>query len=568
MKNPFNSIGLLLLFSLLACVVVAQENNQASNQTQSTDFAATDDRGQAILNAFEQLNTLRTELYDLESKFINSSGEEKEAIALQRQEKYQLLVNKLRDFGSLTKAYKDDGGNLNTLLEVHRDDILATGGVIRQQIDTYRETLESASDTRDTLTQEGLRGYIIDSELVDLAYSLLVEYVGIVENIDFDPALSRDYLLEHIPGRAEFLIRRIQLSTQRQTEYNKTLSTQSDDADTKALLALVEEKLAKDIASLRLTIDIADKIGIDTSKYQTEIVRATGKIGSEVLNTQVATELFSEWWLEVKNYLRVNFIGAFFKVVVFLLILLIFRFLATLTKKVIRKSVRSSRMHLSMLLQNILVSWISRAVMLVGLLVALSQLGISLGPLLAGLGVAGFIVGFALQDTLGNFASGMMILIYRPFDVGDVVEAGGAFGKVKSMSIVSTTILTFDHQTLIIPNSKIWGDVIKNVTAQRERRVDMVFGIGYGDDIPKAEKILADIVSSHPKVLSQPEPIIKLHTLGESSVDFVVRPWCKTDDYWDVYWDITREVKMRFDAEGVSIPFPQRDVHVYQAKPT
>jgi small conductance mechanosensitive channel len=137
------------------------------------------------------------------------------------------------------------------------------------------------------------------------------------------------------------------------------------------------------------------------------------------------------------------------------------------------------------------------------------------------------------------------------------------FGKVSHMSLVNTTILTFDNQTLVIPNNKIWGDVIKNVTAQKIRRVDMTFGISYSDDIPKAETILRDILTSHEKVLEEPEPVVKLHALGESSVNFITRPWVNRDDYWDVYWDVTREVKMRFDAEDVTIPFPQRDVHLH-----
>ena len=158
-----------------------------------------------------------------------------------------------------------------------------------------------------------------------------------------------------------------------------------------------------------------------------------------------------------------------------------------------------------------------------------------------------------------------MILVYRPYDVGDMIEGGGVYGKVSHMSLVSTTILTIDNQTLVVPNSKIWGDVIRNVNAQRERRVDMVFGISYSDDIPQAERIFESILEQHPKVLKDPEPMVRLHTLGESSVDFIVRPWVATDDYWDVYWDVTREVKVRFDAEGVSIPFPQRDVHFFPA---
>ena len=174
-----------------------------------------------------------------------------------------------------------------------------------------------------------------------------------------------------------------------------------------------------------------------------------------------------------------------------------------------------------------------------------------------------FVIGFALQDTLGNFASGMMILLYRPFDVGDVVEIGGVFGTVKAMNMVNTTMLTIDNQTLILPNTKIWQEVIKNVTAQSKRRIDLVFGISYSDDISKAEKILSDILEEHDLILDNPEPIVRLHELADSSVNFIVRPWVKTDDYWDVYWDVTREVKLRFDREGVSIPFPQQDVHIH-----
>jgi small conductance mechanosensitive channel len=256
----------------------------------------------------------------------------------------------------------------------------------------------------------------------------------------------------------------------------------------------------------------------------------------------------------------------FFKVLVFVLILFVFRLLARLTRKVVSRGVSASKLQFSQLLQEMFISVSGNVVLLIGLLVALSQLGFALGPVLTGLGIMGFVVGFALQDTLGNFAAGMMILIYRPFDVGDLVEAASVFGEVSAMNMVSTTVLTIDHQTLVIPNGKIWGDVIKNVTAQKTRRVDMVFGVSYTDDIPRTEEVLTQILQEHPKVLDNPEPVVKLHKLGESSVDFIVRPWCKTEDYWDIYWDVTREVKMRFDREGISIPFPQRDVHFYEER--
>jgi small conductance mechanosensitive channel len=194
-------------------------------------------------------------------------------------------------------------------------------------------------------------------------------------------------------------------------------------------------------------------------------------------------------------------------------------------------------------------------------LVALSQIGLEIGPLLAGLGIAGFIVGFALQDSLANFAAGAMILMYRPYDVDDVIESGTVRGKVSHMSLVSTTILTFDNQELIVPNNKIWGDVIRNVTAQSARRIDLVFRVGYDEDVEQVERLFHDVIRSHEQVLEEPAPMVKLHQFGESSVEFAVRPWVRREDYWSVYWDLTRAVKLVFDREGISQPRPQIDVH-------
>jgi small conductance mechanosensitive channel len=245
-------------------------------------------------------------------------------------------------------------------------------------------------------------------------------------------------------------------------------------------------------------------------------------------------------------------------------VLFVFGILARLGRRAVERVVRSSRIAASELLKRLLINTISKLIWFMGFLVVLSMFGIDIGPMLAGLGIAGFVLGFALQDTLSNFAAGLMIMVYRPFDVEDIVTAGGVTGVVQAVTLVSTVITTFDNQLMIVPNSKVWGDVINNVTAEESRRVDLVFGIGYADDIDKAQRIMDDVVRSHDRVLEDPEPTIQVHNLGDSSVDFVCRPWCRTEDYWTVYWDVTRAVKERFDAEGISIPFPQRDVHVYQ----
>jgi small conductance mechanosensitive channel len=297
--------------------------------------------------------------------------------------------------------------------------------------------------------------------------------------------------------------------------------------------------------------------------YRTQLLTATRDISSGLLGTGVAINLLGTTLKKVAGWLVDSGPSYLLKLLLFVGIIFVFRFAKRVVRRGLEKAIDASDLNLSQLARRMIISTASNLVMLFGILVALSQLGISLGPLLAGLGVAGFVIGFALQDTLGNFAAGMMILLYRPYDIGDLIDVGDVFGKVDKMSLVSTSLLTLDNQLFVVPNSKIWGDVIKNVTAQETRRVDMVFGISYGDDIPKAESILEDILQSHDKVLDMPESMVRLHTLGASSVDFVVRPWVKVDDYWDVYWDVTRTVKLRFDEEGVSIPFPQRDVHVY-----
>lgn len=275
----------------------------------------------------------------------------------------------------------------------------------------------------------------------------------------------------------------------------------------------------------------------------------------------------AELWAAVKGWLKSDEGGIkwAWRIANFFLILIVTRILAGFITGLVKRWLDRSS-HMSRLAEDLVARSIRNLLMALGLMVALTALGVDVGPLLAALGATGFIVGFALQGTLSNFASGLMILLNRPFDVGDVVEAGGVSGKVSAMNLVSTTFSTFDNQKIIVPNNEIWDNVITNVTAQTTRRVDLVFGVGYDDDLKKVEDILSEIVTAHLSVLDDPAPTIKLNELADSSVNFICRPWAKTEDYWTVYWDLLRSVKERFDAEGISIPYPQRDVHVHNSQ--
>lgn len=201
-------------------------------------------------------------------------------------------------------------------------------------------------------------------------------------------------------------------------------------------------------------------------------------------------------------------------------------------------------------------------------IVVLGLFGIPTASFVAVLGAAGLAVGLALQGTLSNFAAGVMLLLFRPFKAGDFVGAAGVEGKVVEIGIFSTTLNTPDNIRLILPNSEVFGSVIKNYTGNDIRRIDLVVGVGYDDDLGRARAALQSAVDETQGILAEPEPVIQVHALGDSSVNFVVRPWCATPDYWAVRWDLTRRVKEGVEAAGCSIPFPQRDVHLFREGPS
>jgi len=180
--------------------------------------------------------------------------------------------------------------------------------------------------------------------------------------------------------------------------------------------------------------------------------------------------------------------------------------------------------------------------------------------------VSGFVLGFALQDTLGNLAAGFMIAITKPFKKGDYVEIAGDAGSINNVGISITTMTTVDNKKIIIPNSKVYGNPMINYTANSTRMIDMRVGIGYGDNMGKAMNVAMDVITKHKKVLKDPAPNVAIANLGDSSVDILVRPWVKTSDYWSAKWEITQQIKEAFDKNNISIPFPQRDVHLFNEK--
>lgn len=201
------------------------------------------------------------------------------------------------------------------------------------------------------------------------------------------------------------------------------------------------------------------------------------------------------------------------------------------------------------------------------LIAVLGIFGIPTASFIAVLGAAGLAVGLALQGTLSNFAAGVMILIFRPFSVGNWVEVAGAAGSVREIGVFSTTLHTGDNVKVVVPNAQVYGQTVKNFSANDTRRIDLVIGVSYDDDLQVAQDTILSVLGDDARVLEEPAPTVAVHELGDSSVDFVVRPWCKASDYWPLRWHLLRQLKERLEAAGCSIPYPQRDVHVFGQGP-
>jgi small conductance mechanosensitive channel len=251
-----------------------------------------------------------------------------------------------------------------------------------------------------------------------------------------------------------------------------------------------------------------------------------------------------------------------FKIVAALLIFFIGRWIAKMVQNGLERGMLKA--HVDPVLVTFTVNMTFAALMVFVVLAALGQLGVQTTSFIAVLGAAGLAVGLALQGSLSNFASGVMIIIFRPFKIGDYVEGGGVSGVVKAIHIFTTTLTTPDNKRVIVPNSKMMGDNITNYSAEGTRRVDLTASISYGDSIDKAKAVLMDLLVKDPRVLKDPAPFVGVSAMAESSIDFAVRPWVKVEDYWDVFFALNEAIKKRFDAEGLSIPFPQRDVHLYK----
>ena len=284
----------------------------------------------------------------------------------------------------------------------------------------------------------------------------------------------------------------------------------------------------------------------------------TNAVQNAMRNVQEMFTTRPEWLVKAQELLAEFGL----KIVAAVLIFVIGRWVAKLIRKILQKTMERARVDHAIV--GFCCSLVHAGLMIFVILAALGQIGVQTTSFIAVLGAAGLAVGLALQGSLANFAAGVLIILFRPFKTGDFIEGAGVTGVVKTIHIFTTTLTSMDNKRVIIPNAKIMGDNIINYSAEGTRRLDLTASISYGDSIDTAKAALMDVLTKDPRVLQAPAPLVGVLAMSDSSIDLAVRPWVKAADYWDAFFALNEAIKKRIEAEGLTIPFPQRDVHLYQ----
>ena len=510
----------------------------------------------------KELASLRT----FESYPTPESFERRRTLEIRRDEKTIHVLSRIMLLADRVLALPKDTAERDTLDQLMR----ARGDLIEQAlVDRFislttrlNESLELQGD----LSGPALLAEESFAELVDgqrLQYlELSTEQVLLLQALEIDDTSLREKVVRTLTYFGEEMMGLIHLHQHGLQMLAARQATDGTDADLIQAARFESERLQLSVTRLRGVVAQLDRLEGDTLEMRRTLIEERGSLALSLVDTDIASVLYAEATTKFKDWLANRGASTLLSVLLFVAILIVARWLARLTRRVTERALRHSDQSVSQLLKEMLISISGTIVFLLGVLVALSQVGVSVTPMIAGLGVVGFIVGFALQDTLSNFAAGAMILAYRPFDTGDFISAAEVEGEVRKMNLVNTTIVTIDNRVLIIPNSKIWGGVIMNFTGQHLRRTDVIYSVSYSDDLDHVQRVLEELIASDERFLTEPAPIVRVKQFSDSSIDFLVRAYAKTGEYWETLWALNKAVKQRFDAEGITIPFPQRDVHM------
>jgi small-conductance mechanosensitive channel len=413
-----------------------------------------------------------------------------------------------------------------------------------EELQELEERIARETNALDSTLAFEIRG-LGDAEAIGLE---VAERAEAVERLLLSTATDR-------AGRLQLALADRELLEDRVEQARSSDTDEEEIADLDLRLRLAAARVERLAGSLDANADLMDARGLPTAAYRQLAIQATGEVTTDVLNPDVALGLTRDWLERTRTWLRDRAPNLLFQLLVILFSILVFRLAARVTWRLFRASAGRT---ISRLLADLLQRMVGPISTVVGTVVGLTAVGIDPTAFLAGLGVLGVIVGLALQDSLSNLAAGLFILAHRPFDVDDMVTAAGVFGVVRAMGLATTTIVTLDNRVLSVPNSKLWGDVIENRSAETRRRVDLRFRISHHEDVDRVISVVEDICDDQDQILHDPAPLVYVVSIDDSLIELEVRAWAATRHWWSVKTQLPRLVSLRFRAEGIDPPYPRQ----------
>ncbi len=560
---PAAALCLLLTFGLGASF--AQEDTVATDST-TIQEEITD-----LMRAQQALGTMQAELdslLNLEAEMRSAEDEKLQLIRIQAMRHIKVIDGLQPDLFKLLPGLDETDPDVSELrqgvvrlLKAEYDIYERALDLWSQQIDILRGQRSDVpvEDQGDLETEIGMA-----RERLDLLIPKLSDILRNSDSLDMNTEKYWRRYDRLLNNRAETLVGRLQIAVNAKNQLVQKIETskrakapEAEIGHNRTLLQYAETRVSGVAQSLKITVDLLSARGFEATQYRQFIIRTTGEISERVLDPRVLVGLAGEFLNDVGQWFQDNGPTFLVKALIILASIVFFRLAFRLGWWLLRAA---RLIKLTRLMTQLGSSMINPLATFFGLFTGLWLVGADPTTLLTGAGVAGVIIGFALQESLSNLAAGFFILTTRPFDVDDIIRAGTVVGTVKAMWIANTTIVTFDGRRLLVPNRKIWADIIENRSVEPLRRVDIVVRVDYGEDIDRVIGLLRELVLAEEKVLANPEPSIFVSKWADSWVELAVRPWARNEDWWPLLTDLPRLVVLRFAAEGIEIPYPRMEM--------
>ena len=562
-------LSAILMAMILAAVIpgmaFAQET-EAPADTAVVEIEPTD-----LMRVQESLGTVTAELDSLlilASRIKNAENEQLKLLRVQGRRHIDTIDNIQPGLMDLLSKLDPEDPETEKVRKGTLDFLVAKFDIYEESLNWWSREIDELRGQRSDTPPEKLVDLEtrigLARERLDRIMPAMMDIIQDAETLGLDAGKTWQRFDRGINNRAENLVGRLQISVDARETLKKKISTgekagapEAEIGADRTRLQYAETRVKGVAKSLGTTVDMLGERGFETTPYRQFIIRTTGEITERVLDPRVMIGLARDFLKDLGEWLEENGPTILVKLLIIVASVLFFR----LAFRVIWWLMRLVRMvKLTRLMVQLGNSLLGPTATIFGLLFGFWLVGADPTTLLAGAGVAGVVIGFALQDSLANLAAGFFILATRPFDVDDTIRTGTVVGTVKAMWIANTTVVTFDGRRLLIPNRMIWADIIENRSVEPLRRVDLTVRVGYGEDIDRAIEILLDLVQGEGRVLDHPEPAVFVSGWADSWVEVAVRPWGRNEDWWPLLKDLPRLVALRFAEEGIEIPYPRMEM--------